>query len=208
MSSATSQRYAHSLAGRPLEEWQGLEDHLIQTADLAESFASGYAAGWGRIAGLWHDAGKYREVFQEMIGRDPDAHVSGKVDHSSVGALIAAERKAAMLAFVVAGHHDGIPNADDLGGRLKEKHELLPEARRDGLPPWIEDQVLPRSPDWLTDPAQLSLWTRVLFSALVDADSGPLCRGLGTKLVRKRGGDRSHGFALLKPDSRRFGECG
>src|ERR1039458_969103 len=63
MSSVTSQRYAHSLAGRPLEEWQVLEDHLIQTADLADFFASGYAPGWGRIAGLWHDAGKYREAF-------------------------------------------------------------------------------------------------------------------------------------------------
>jgi CRISPR-associated endonuclease/helicase Cas3 len=170
MSPTTSQHYAHSLAGRPLDEWQGLEEHLIQTADLAESFASGYARGWGRIAGLWHDAGKYRQAFQTMIGRDPDAHVSGKVDHSSVGALIAVEHNASMLAFVVAGHHGGMPNGDNLGGRLREKHELLDEARRDGLPPWIEDQVLPRSPDWLTDRAQLSLWTRFLFSALVDAD--------------------------------------
>jgi CRISPR-associated endonuclease/helicase Cas3 len=170
MSSVTPQCYAHSLAGRPLEEWQGLEEHLIQTADLAESFASGYAPGWGRIAGLWHDAGKYRQAFQTMIGRDPDAHVSGTVDHSSVGALIAAERKASMLAFVVAGHHGGMQNADDLGGRLKEKLELLDEARRDGLPQWLEEQVLPRSPDWLADRAQLSLWTRFLFSALVDAD--------------------------------------
>src|SRR5260370_669519 len=124
MSSETSNHYAHSLAGRPLAEWQGLEEHLIQTADLAESFASPFAPGWGQIAGLWHDAGKYRQAFQTMIGRDPDAHVSGKVDHSSVGALIAAERKASMLAFVVAGHHGGMPNADDLGGRLKEKYEL------------------------------------------------------------------------------------
>jgi hypothetical protein len=30
--------YAHSKEGQPFEEWQLLEDHLIQTAKLAESF--------------------------------------------------------------------------------------------------------------------------------------------------------------------------
>jgi CRISPR-associated endonuclease/helicase Cas3 len=92
-----------------------------------------------------------------------------------VGALIAKAKKGAgPLAFVVAGHHGGMPNSDDLAGRLIEKAELLPEARRDGLPQWIEKIFPPRPPDWLANPLadriQLSLWTRVLFSALVDAD--------------------------------------
>ena len=93
------------------------------------------------------------------------------MDHSSVGALIANERSgASLLSFVVAGHHGGLPNADDLHGRLKEKAALLPEARRDGLPRWIEEQAVPGPPPWLADRALLSLWTRFLFSALVDAD--------------------------------------
>jgi len=165
-----STRYAHSLPDRPLEEWHELEDHLRQTADLAEAFSHVFAPGWGRIAGLWHDAGKYRRAFQERIGVDADAHTSGKVDHSSVGALIAVERKAPLIGFVVAGHHGGLPDAGDLGGRLKEKAGLLPEARRDGLPQWIEEQELPKIPDWLlADRVLLSLWTRFLFSSLVDA---------------------------------------
>ncbi len=130
--SPTSTHYAHSLVGRPFDEWHGLEEHLTQTAALAESFGNSFAPGWGRMAGLWHDAGKYRRAFQARIGVDPDAHTSGKVDHSTVGALIAAERQAPMLAFVVAGHHGGMPNANELAARLKSKVDLLPESRRDG----------------------------------------------------------------------------
>lgn len=166
-----SNHYAHSVAGRPLEEWQSLEEHLTQTADLAEAFANSFAPGWGRIAGLWHDAGKYQRAFQDMIRQDPDAHVKNKVDHSSVGALIAKDKKGAgTLHFVIAGHHGGMSNADDLSARLVQKAELLAEARRDGLPQWIEEQAPPRPPNWLTDRIQMSLWTRMLFSALVDSD--------------------------------------
>ena len=31
--------YAHSLPGRPQEEWQHLEDHLRNVAEMARSFA-------------------------------------------------------------------------------------------------------------------------------------------------------------------------
>jgi CRISPR-associated endonuclease/helicase Cas3 len=161
--SVVKHHYAHSLAGRPLDEWQLLKEHLNQTADLAESFASSFAAGWGRIAGLWHDAGKYSQAFQNRIGVEPDAHTNERVDHSSAGALIASARKAWMVAFAIAGHHGGMLNAGDLEARLKEKNHLLSEARRDGLPRWIEDVEAPRPPEWLSDPAQLSLWTRFLF---------------------------------------------
>lgn len=81
--------YAHSLKGLPREEWQLPEDHLIAAADLAERFANSFAPGWARLAGLWHDAGKYQPSFQNYVASDPDAHVKQKVDHSSAGALIA-----------------------------------------------------------------------------------------------------------------------
>ena len=106
--------YAHSLKDQPVEEWQGLEDHLRQTAYLCRVLHQPLCApAWGRIAGLWHDAGKYQKAFQIRIGTDPDVHANEKVDHSTVGALIAREQKAHMLAFVIAGHHGGIPNAND-----------------------------------------------------------------------------------------------
>jgi CRISPR-associated endonuclease/helicase Cas3 len=49
--------YAHSLPGRPIEEWEPLEVHLQAVADLAARFADKFgAAEWGRVAGLWHTA--------------------------------------------------------------------------------------------------------------------------------------------------------
>ena len=188
--------FAHSLPGRPHEEWHDLEEHLADTAERAEAFADSFAPGWGRLAGWWHDSGKYRRAFQARIGAgDADAHVNERVDHSSIGALIAKERGASPLAFVVAGHHCGLANAEDLRARLKKKSALLTEARADGLPPSIEGQPQPGYPAWLTqlkpeDRACLSMWTRFLFSALVDADfldterfyAGGLDRDLGTDL--------------------------
>jgi CRISPR-associated endonuclease/helicase Cas3 len=192
-----------------LEEWQRLEEHLTQTADLAESFASSFAYGWGRLAGLWHDAGKYRRAFQQMIGVDPEAHVNGKVDHSTAGALIAKERGSALVSFVIAGHHGGLPNADDLQSRLDNKRELLADARRGGLPAWIEEQARPELPRWATDRASLSLWTRFLFSSLVDADfldterfyAGGVGRNLGARpsLVELEG--RLDGYLARKAAS-------
>ncbi len=164
--------YAHSLKGLPPEEWQLLESHLIAVADLAERFASSFASGWGRLAGLWHDAGKYQPSFQNYIASDPDAHVKQKVDHSSAGALIARKRSAPPVAFAVAGHHGGLPDAEDLKNRLERTQPLLHEARAGGLPSWMEEAPLPSLPAWLnpTDRLQFSLWTRFIFSALVDAD--------------------------------------
>ena len=60
--------YAHSISGRPEEEWQLFKDHLRQVAELAESFGSGFAPGRGRLAGFWHDAGKYRRAFASASG--------------------------------------------------------------------------------------------------------------------------------------------
>ena len=116
--------YAHSLAGRPKGEWHKLEEHLTQTADLAESFASPFASEWGRLAGLWHDAGKFQRSFQIRIDKDDEAHTNAKVDHSSVGVLIAKGHRARPLSFVIAGHHGGMPNADDLVVRLNERADL------------------------------------------------------------------------------------
>jgi len=156
-----------------METWQPLDKHLIETGEMADTFSEPFAPGWGRLVGLWHDVGKYQRAFQERIRKDPEAHVSQRVDHSSVGAVLARERGAAMAAFVIAGHHGGLPNGEDLRDRLHDKRHLLAEARRDGMPPQIEDQALPAKPSWLAtchDGAGLSLWTRFLFSALVDAD--------------------------------------
>jgi len=66
----TKKYYAHSVPGRPAEEWQPLEEHLKNVAELARTFAEDFGAGdWAYLARLWHDIGKYkmRIEFQEML---------------------------------------------------------------------------------------------------------------------------------------------
>jgi len=162
--------YAHSLRDRREQAWQPLADHLIAVGEMAERFASSFAPGHGRMAGLLHDTGKYQAAFQDYIHQDPDAHVSDRVDHSAVGALIARDRRALAVCFAVAGHHGGLANWTDLDSRLAKKKSLLDDARRSGLPKEFENLDTPATPQWLQTKLALSLWTRFIFSALVDAD--------------------------------------
>ena len=90
--------YAHSKPGQEAE-WEPLVDHLHLVADGddrfpgAASFAAAFgAAEWGRLAGLWHDLGKYSAEFQAYLrsANGLDAHLESRagnrVDHSTAGA--------------------------------------------------------------------------------------------------------------------------
>ena len=125
--------FAHSLKEKPKSEWHRLDQHLRTTAERAERFAAPFAKGWGHLAGLWHDADKYQQAFQDYLAQTGDPTPT-KVDHSTVGALIALNKRAGPLTFVVAGHHGGLPNKLDLKARLEKKHELLNAARESGMP--------------------------------------------------------------------------
>lgn len=42
--------YAHSLNGKPPEDWHRIEDHLKRVAEMARDFANDFGAGeWGWI---------------------------------------------------------------------------------------------------------------------------------------------------------------
>jgi CRISPR-associated endonuclease/helicase Cas3 len=150
---------------------QLLSQHLSGVSSLAREFGSAFdAAELARIAGWWHDAGKYSPDFQRMIRADADDDRPARVDHSSAGALLAARQPAGLpLAFAIAGHHGGLLDLEDLRARLK-KTECLEQARAGGLPAEIEEQVVGPLPDWCRTKTQAELWTRFLYSALVDAD--------------------------------------
>ena len=54
--------YAHSIEGKPVDDWHRLEEHLKNAAELAASFAAEFGCGeWDYLTGLWHDVGKYSE---------------------------------------------------------------------------------------------------------------------------------------------------
>ncbi len=159
-----------------------LDDHLRGVAVLAEMFAAAFGAGdWAKLAGLWHDLGKYRPAFQRYIrgASGYDAHIettSGRVDHSTAGALHAIERMKGVgriLAYLIAGHHAGLPDwqsaetpASSLARRLQQP-DLLAEVLAQSPPADILNAPLPTS-----NPGQCNhaLWIRLLFSCLVDAD--------------------------------------
>jgi len=159
-----------------------LDDHLRGVAALAESFAATFGAGdWAKLAGLWHDLGKYRSAFQRYIrgASGYDAHIEttpGRVDHSTAGALYAIERMKGVgriLAYLIAGHHAGLPDwqsaqapASSLAHRLRQP-TLLAEALAQSPPAGILNAPLPASNPGQRDYA---LWIRLLFSCLVDAD--------------------------------------
>jgi CRISPR-associated endonuclease/helicase Cas3 len=164
-----------------------LEDHLRKVGDLAAVFATSFASDdWARVAGYWHDLGKYRSSFQRYIrtvsGYDrANAHIEtspGRVDHSTAGAIYAKQKldtRGHILAYLIAGHHAGLPdwNTADGGGsalsaRLTQE-ELLADAMASSPNMALLNCELPTSriPGGI---GGFALWVRMLFSCLVDAD--------------------------------------
>ena len=166
-----------------------LEDHLRKVAKQAQEFAKEFGADdWAYPAGLWHDLGKYRATFQAYIlrgtGINPDAHIEKDSDprtnHASSGAIYAREKLGKVglpLAYIIAGHHAGLPDyeggGEAKGAPLREVLErdktLLEEVLREQIP---EDIFSGNRPE-TNCPGGCSgahLWIRMLFSCLVDAD--------------------------------------
>lgn len=163
---------------------QLLRDHLTGVADLAGRFAAAFGEEeMGRLLGLYHDVGKYSREFQAYIraGEEEKKRRRGSVDHSTAGAQEIAKLRqgaAAPLAFCIAGHHAGIPNrgerADPEGAAT-----LLGRLKRKGLPDYrayrTENDAPAAVPSALyaqvaAEAFPAMLYTRMLFSCLVDAD--------------------------------------
>jgi CRISPR-associated endonuclease/helicase Cas3 len=184
-----------------------LEQHLLATAGLAHGFGTAFcSADFARCAGLWHDLGKNASEFQARIGASPDAHVeeapgSGRVDHSSAGALYARQELpadlASPLAFVIAGHHAGLKDATDVdtrlgeaasAGRLREALKnparAVPVGPRPVLPPFLSASPGVRIEDLRR---RYELWVRMLFSCLVDADFLDTESHFDTRRAEQRG---------------------
>jgi CRISPR-associated endonuclease/helicase Cas3 len=162
-----------------------LIDHLTDVGKLASAFASVFGAEkWGELAGRWHDLGKYSNDFQRLIRTENgmEAHIEqgegGPRDHSTAGALhaLSISQQALPLAFVIAGHHAGLADRTALlGARLAnlERKRLYESVKK--LAPSVALQgVLPLVPRFEGERKDqfrsLELWTRLLFSALCDAD--------------------------------------
>lgn len=179
--------YAHSLSGRSLDEWQRLDEHLIAVACRAAGFAESFrSADWAWNAGVLHDAGKAADAFQAYLRReneidDPTYDQQGpeKVNHSSAGAALAEAHfglPGRVLAYIVAGHHAGLPDYYACDGGLGALECRLEEGKKDL--PGIEGiiactlgatRALGRLPVHVKRD-NFHFWVRFVFSCLVDAD--------------------------------------
>ncbi len=173
--------YAHRTLSSDKSQWHLLTDHLKAVACLAGKFADYFDAGpWAEIAGILHDAGKFSKEFQRRLAGAKD-----KVDHSTAGARYITEvwgdktRLSRILAYVIAGHHSGladfgsISSAEDraLARRLVRDVKSYKEALQTHIPDAAKAMpTFPLTPGFHSG-LQLSLFIRMLFSSLVDADS-------------------------------------
>ena len=162
--------YAHKAHDGRL---QTIEDHLTGTAERARRFADAFQAGdFGYMVGMAHDIGKCTDGFQNRLNGGPI------VDHSTAGALECAKSNKSICALCGAGHHSGLPDfgnskvdppgAPTLIGRLKK---AIIEQNDKPLTNWAGH--LPDTPDeplFAGESFARSLWGRMLFSSLVDAD--------------------------------------
>lgn len=180
--------YAHSLDGRPQDEWQSLEEHLRQTAQKAGGFAAHFQSQeWAHAAGWMHDFGKGCAEFQAYLARengldDAEYDVPGnsRVNHSSAGAAFADDVVKGMsgltLAYLVAGHHAGLPDwfSDQTGRaalqvRIEEGREDLKKIKTQ-TDQWAAQVRVPTKALSFVRKGNYHFWVRMLYSCLIDAD--------------------------------------
>ena len=184
--------YAHTHPDHPKDEskWEPLEQHLREVADLTREYSRAFGANdWGWFAGLWHDLGKFHPDFQRKLRGD-----RMQIEHTGAGAALANElsgKYGETLAFVIAGHHAGLSNRvsreegklTPLDERVKRAGPQLAQSKSSAadLPDSITNLLFPvkitlEIPERISkaDDDSKAAWgcfIRMLFSALVDADS-------------------------------------
>lgn len=180
--------YAHSKKDRPPEEWQPLDEHLKNVAEIAADFAGAFKSeDWAWNAGILHDIGKATNAFQAYLKQcnqldDSEYDADGSVsNHASAGAAMAeknfGKQIGRILSYLSAGHHAGLPDwhSAETGNaalcvRMEEGRRNLAYIRDMLQDIGLNLKPLAKPPDFVAKSEDFHLWVRMLFSCLVDAD--------------------------------------
>jgi len=170
--------YAHSKENEPHEKWQTVKKHLQNVSDIAELFGKDFSSGkLPKIAGLFHDLGKYSKEFQNRI-----INQGQKVDHATAGAQFVYEKYGKqigkLMSYAIAGHHSGLPNGNeneisDLKNRLSKKICVYENNIDFSIEKYDfneKDSPFEKLKDKDIDGFELSFFIRMIFSCVVDAD--------------------------------------
>lgn len=173
---------AHTPPKDDPDRWHGLKEHLSDVAYGASRLAKKLdAEKLGHYAGLWHDLGKYNPEFQKYLRNCDVAQRSGKkpksekIPHAVYGAILADEICPG-LAPLIYGHHAGLPNCAELEGKLHKSQwrkiyrEIIKKAEIEIdklIPNYNLDDTLTQKH---TNELSEDVFTRLLFSCLIDAD--------------------------------------
>lgn len=149
---------------------QTVQEHQEGTARWCGAFADRFGeADRGRLLGFAHDIGKCSEEFQKRL------YGGLKVDHATAGALECAKVGENEAACCVIGHHGGLPDF----GNPKTDYPGMPtcagrikKGMAGGIPLCHWNGILPDPGEKpaIRDSFALSMWVRMLYSCLVDAD--------------------------------------
>ncbi len=166
-----------------------LAAHLLAVGNTAAEFARHFRGeDHARLAGLLHDLGKAEPEFQKRVATN---NKDGKKQpHAYHGAALALSKDIWPVAFAVNGHHAGLHDRHALHSMAgkrdyyvsraewsqkeleKEPFPILAEQleRTKGLPKWLDSLPLSTPEERETKLRTVELYTRFLFSALIDAD--------------------------------------
>jgi CRISPR-associated endonuclease/helicase Cas3 len=165
---------------------QPLVSHLDGVSEKARLFSAAFdASDQGKLAGLLHDLGKTESEFQKRIrSGDKEGEKQPHAHHGAAYALRDCSPAQWPVAIAVNGHHAGLHNRGDVDQaaeknsekakmclmKIREAHpEFGVPALPEMLPEWLKGlDFFPgnKGNGWLAT----DLFTRFLFSALIDAD--------------------------------------
>ena len=165
-----------------------VQEHLRTVEQLAGTYGSAFGqAGSAKLCGLFHDFGKYSTAFQNVLsGTQTD------IDHAVCGALLlflTRKKSCRPIIEAIAAHHSRLVSQEDLAGTLTavlhadkpvttlagkqaalcgaEDYQNASRAFQADFPTF----QFPKLPEYMPSSQEASmLYTRMLFSCLVDAD--------------------------------------